>query len=410
VSAIDVVVGRQPVFDRDLVVVGYELLFRSVGGPGDAAGEVDRDLMTSWVLYSSMSIGLDRLCGDKTVFCNADRGLLVGTHPLILPAERTIIEINESVATDPEVVTGCRRLYEEGYLLALDNYTGLAGTEPLLELASLVKIDLQRVPQENLAALMVQARQAGVLLVAERIETSEQLHYCKALGFDYFQGYLLSRPRNVPGRALAVFNHERVEEAAALLDTGGDLEALEEIVRTEPALAYQLFRLASASSADAPRRGVRGVHDALLYVGTRALQKWVHVLVGARGSAASEDDIVATLTRARMCELLVGARDPRLADRAYTAGLISCFGALLGISIEEVLLTVILDPEIHRAVLLDATPLGRILRDVIDYQTGNLDRAVRSKTDIKTLHAASAAALRWALAHTTRAEEEKLAV
>jgi len=88
VSALDVVVRRQPIFDRDKAVIGYELLFRTsgapfgLGGAGETAG-ARGDLLTAEVLFRSVSIGVDRLVGNKKLFCRASRGVLVGDVPIV---------------------------------------------------------------------------------------------------------------------------------------------------------------------------------------------------------------------------------------------------------------------------------------------------------------------------------------
>lgn len=394
-AVLDVVVGRQPVFDRDLQVVGYELLFRPVEG-GNSAGDADGDMMTSNVLFSSVSIGIDRLVGDKTVFCNVDRGLLVGSEPIVLPPQRTVMEVHESIADDPEALAGARRLYEEGFLIALDDFTDAPGTEKILEFASVVKIDLMAVTDEQLETLARRCHEAGVLLSAERIETQEQLDRCLALGFNYFQGYLLSRPRVVPGRALAVFSKEKLQAAAALLDRWDGTGALEQIIRTEPALAFQVLQIAGVGMEQGGNRGVRSLREALVRLGANSLKNCIRLLLSTGTVGLSEEEVVSTLARARMCELVAVESDPKAGELAYTAGLISGFDLLLGLPIEEVLSSLPLDPELHQAALRQDTPAGRVVRLVVRYQSGKSERLVRSPAG-STLAVAAAAALNWAL-------------
>jgi c-di-GMP-related signal transduction protein len=81
----DVVVGRQPIFDRRREVHGYELVLRP-GGPGadghgvprSRATSGDGDLLTSRVLFSSLQLGVDRFVGDKLMFCDVSEELLTG--------------------------------------------------------------------------------------------------------------------------------------------------------------------------------------------------------------------------------------------------------------------------------------------------------------------------------------------
>ncbi len=394
-AVLDIVVGRQPVFDRDLTVVGYELLFRPVeGGP---AAELDGDLMTTAVLFSSVGIGVNRLVGDKTIFCNADRGLLTGSVPVVLTPERTVFEVVESVALDDEVVDGCHRLVEQGFMLALDHFRWTDHVEPLLEMASLAKIDLHLVDLGRLPELMQRCRRFELSLVAERIETAEQLNYCKELGFDYFQGYVLSRPRLVPGRTLDTSSVARLQLAAQLVSSECSAAQLEEIIRAEPAMAYQLLQMAGVGADHGFRRRVQTLREALVIVGWRQLQSWIGFLLLTNRGETSEEEVVTALSRARMAELLALEISPHLSGLAFAAGLLSSFDLLLGMRLEDVLISLPLDAELHDAVLAKDTEVGRIVGDVIDCQLGSPDKAVRAGIGEHVLHRSSIKALGWAL-------------
>ncbi len=141
-SSVEIVVARQAIFDRESQVVAYELLFRSAPEADLAGAGLMDGLMTAAVLYSSVNIGIENLVGDKLMFCNADRDVLTGRVPMVLPPAQTVVEVLETVACDSEVVDGCVRLLAQGYQLALDDFVWFDGAEQLLELASIVKLDV----------------------------------------------------------------------------------------------------------------------------------------------------------------------------------------------------------------------------------------------------------------------------
>src|SRR5215212_4910756 len=94
--------GRQPVFDDDSEVVGYELLFRRAGAV--AADVRDPEQATADVVVKTFAdFGLDAVVGSKLAFVNLPRGFLVGTSPLPFAPEQVVLEILEDVAGDPEV-------------------------------------------------------------------------------------------------------------------------------------------------------------------------------------------------------------------------------------------------------------------------------------------------------------------
>ena len=105
--------GRQPVFDADLTVVGYELLFRRAGST--TAQVADPEQATADVVVKTFAdFGLEAVVGDKLAFVNLPRGFLTGAKPLPFAPEQVVLEILEDVVADAEVLDGIRRLKDAG--------------------------------------------------------------------------------------------------------------------------------------------------------------------------------------------------------------------------------------------------------------------------------------------------------
>jgi c-di-GMP-related signal transduction protein len=403
VSALDIVVGRQPIFDRNREVYGYELLFRNVDGIEPADSELDGDLMTTSVLFASVNIGVDRLVGGRRhVFCNADRGVLTGSVPVTLPADRTVLEILETVQPDEEIIAGIKRLSACGFRMALDDFTWFEGAERLLELVQIVKFDLLLQPLDDLPDLAAKVRKYRVMLLAEKIETEAELQYCLDLGFDLFQGYALGRPRVVPGRTLETSAAGRLRITASLLAKEFEVAELEEILRTEPGMTYQLLRLAGAGANHGMLRKIRSLREALVILGSRRIRSWVALLMLMRDRPVNNDDITTVLTRARMCELLALANMPRLAPLAFTAGMLSALDVLLQSTTEQILSDLPLDEELRTAAFGNSTRVGRLVLDVTDYLTARTALPpARSGLPEQDFHLASIRALMWAVEAVT---------
>ncbi|HEY7946645.1 MAG TPA: EAL domain-containing protein [Acidimicrobiales bacterium] len=400
--ALDVMVGRQSIFDRDRKVFGYELLFRALSGPtaAEAAGTLG-DQMTADVMFNSVSIGIDRLVGDKMLFCNASRGVLTGVVPVLLPPDRTVVEVLEAVVPPAEALPGCRRLREEGFTLALDNVSVFDNVERLVELASYVKIDLRATDMAELPPLVDKCHEFDVALIAEKVETQEDFDRCQEMGFDYFQGYLLAQPCRIPGRALDPGRVSQLRIAAHLLDSECPIAELEDIVRRDPVMTLQLLQLASVGAAGGMRRTVRTVREALVLVGWRRLQSWVSLLLICGKGQASEEEMTTALTRARMCELAARSIDPSPSESAFTAGMLSAFDVLLQIPLDEVLRDLPLDDDLRQALLEREGPLGRLVADVADYQLGRPEEATRSGLPDTVLSSTALEALMWSVEMTS---------
>lgn len=393
-STTQVVVGRQPVFDASLGVIGYELLFRPLPEATTAQPTtLGGDAMTTAVFHSALSIGLDRLVGDKLIFCNADRGLLTGLVPIPLPPERTVVEVLESVRFDAEVDAGCRALRAAGYRLALDDFVWFPGAEKLMSHASVVKLDVQALAHDQLTALMERCRGFDVQLLAEKVETPEELSSCRELGFDLFQGYALARPTTVTGASLDAPTVAVMRLASVVMDERTDMAEIEQILRRDPALTLQVLEVAAIGTRGGMRRPVRSVREALVLLGTRRLRSWIALLLLRSARSGAPDDLVTVLARARMCELLAGSNDPDYAAFGFTAGMVSALDRLLGMPAAQLSDVLPLDEQLLDAAFGSSSAMGQLVHKVIDFESGG---AMEPGEDGE-LRAVAARALDWAL-------------
>ncbi|HWA15651.1 MAG TPA: hypothetical protein VG817_04405, partial [Gemmatimonadales bacterium] len=130
-GAVDLFVARQPILDRHRNVVAYELLFRS--GLQNAFGNADPNKASVQMLDTTiLGFGLDFLLGGKAGYFNATRDVLVKEHWSLLPSEKAVIEVLETVEPDGDVVAACRAAKAAGYRLALDDFVFRPDYEALL--------------------------------------------------------------------------------------------------------------------------------------------------------------------------------------------------------------------------------------------------------------------------------------
>src|ERR1700722_18186904 len=359
-------VGRQPIFDDKLDVFGYELLFRN--GP---KSDHDGDTMTADVLvHAGLDLGLERLVGTKLAFVNATWSFLLGDQDIPLSPEQTVIEVLETVVHDPPVLDGCRRLAQKGYRLALDDYVWDEEDDPLLELVDIVKLDLLAIPVDDLAEQVDRCSAFGAMLVAEKVETRQQLEVCRQMGFDLFQGYLLSRPETVQGRALTSTRLTCLQLLQRLCDPDISVGEMQRIVETDAGLSHQLLRAAGVGAADGMRRSVGSIREAVVVLGLRQLRSWVTLMLVAGAHGGSEEQLAIAMTRARMSELMAARLSPRRPDAGFTVGLVSALDMLLASPLPEVIDHLALTNELVDALLHHTGPLGGILSDVLAWELG----------------------------------------
>jgi len=101
-------VGRQPIYDQQLKVVAYELLFRSHAA-ATHAGQLDDKQATAHVLLNTfLEIGIEAIVGTRRAFVNFSRDLLLSDYPRALPSSQVVIEVLETVTVDSELESAIR--------------------------------------------------------------------------------------------------------------------------------------------------------------------------------------------------------------------------------------------------------------------------------------------------------------
>ena len=163
-------------------------------------------------------------------------------------------------------------------------------------------------------------------------------------------------------------------ELARMLEEDLDLDELEEVIRSDPALALQVFRLAAVGRLGETRRAVSSLRQALVLTGTSQVKQWLTLLLARPGSSRNSAGYAGALVRARACELLARRVGPALAPVGFAAGLLSSLDALLDVPAASLAGSLPLSDELRNAAFGGAGPVGLIVLDAVDYQLGRRGR------------------------------------
>jgi len=185
----------------------------------------------AWASRRGQTVALDRLCRRKALtafslmagapqspllFLNFESSVLdqgvLGSGVLrravsecgLVPGQ-IVIEINESKVADVEALARFVEVHrEQGFLIALDDLgagfsnldrIGLLKPEILkLDRSLIVGIETDFHKQELFKSLVGLGRRVGSLVLAEGVETEEEVSVCVDLGADMVQGFFFGRP------------------------------------------------------------------------------------------------------------------------------------------------------------------------------------------------------------------------
>ena len=363
--------ARQPIYNRTQHVFGYELLYR----PGKDQVAADADAATSQVIINALTeIGLDNLVGGRSAFVNLTRGFIVGKYPLPLPAERVVIEILEEVEIDDQVIAGVKWLVKQGYTIALDDFVYHESILPLLELAHIVKLDVQAMAEDELRSHVHTLREYPHLkLLAEKIEIPEEYEVCRDLGFDYFQGYFFCRPKVIRRTRLPSNQLTLMHLLAEVQRPDTTIPKIEALVSQDVGLSYKLLRYINSAFFGLPKP-VESIQRAVVFLGIKVIQKWTTLLVLARVEDKPTELMVTAVVRAKMCEILAKAVRYDAEDTCFTVGLLSVLEALLDLPMDKVLGMLSLSDEVNFALLRHEGVPGKLLELALHYEFGEWDQ------------------------------------
>lgn len=361
--------ARQPIFDSQRAVFGYELLFRS--SLENFCSISQPDVASSSTADNLFLFGIKRLTQGRRAFLNCSRDFLVRDYPALLPKDHVVLELLETIDVDEETIAACRRLKQMGYLIALDDFRDSPAWRPLVLLADFIKVDILATSVQEQHRLARDCAGRGVRLLAEKVETYDDFRRTLGMGYAYFQGYFFSRPEiltrhDIPANKL---NYLRVLQAANRPQL--DANEVAQRIKEEASLSYRLLRYLN-SPAFFLASEVRSIPHALSMLGERGIRKWISlVAIACMGEDKPQELLVLPLVRARFCEIL--APPAHLAEASndlFLLGLLSAIDAILDMRMEDVLKEIAIRPEIRDALLGGHNLLSEVFDLALQYEKG----------------------------------------
>ncbi len=353
-----VFVARHPIFDLDQKLCGYELRPYRDTQHADPSQAV-RDTL----YYILHVIGLSTLVDQNEAYIQVTAQTLIQEDYLALPAERSVLLIlaDENLPT-AELIQACQQAKREGYRIAVRLHENSAAATPLLAEANVLAVHLHAASKQYVAPLLA-TLPPDVTRLATEVETQEDFELARGLGFEMVEGFFFCQPKVVSGRTLSRNEVAHMRFLGELNKPRLDFDLIESLIKTDPALSYNLLKYLN-SAAMGLRQRITSIRHALVLLGERPLRKWgALICVNTMGHGKPHQLLVASLVRAHFCESLAPIQN--LQDRAldlFVTGLLSSIDVLLDLPMEQAVSSLPLHEEVTATLLGDLEgPLSRSL-------------------------------------------------
>ncbi|MGC2269951.1 MAG: HDOD domain-containing protein, partial [Candidatus Acidiferrales bacterium] len=310
-------------------------------------------------------------------FINCTRDFLVRDFATMLPKDRVVLEMLETIDIDDEVLAACRRLKQLGYLLALDDFLDHPEWKPLVALADFIKVDFLATSVDDQLRLAREYAPRKIHMLAEKVATYADFHRAQECGYTYFQGFFFSRPEMLSRRDIPANKLNYLLVLQAVNREQMDIDDVSVRIKAEASLSFRLLRYLN-SPAFPLIVEVHSIPHALSLLGERGARKWVSMIAVACMAEGKPTELVLLL-RARFCELLgVGAGRRESANDLFLLGLLSAMDAILDMPMSEVLKEITIGEDIRKALLGKSSALCQILDLVLNYERANWNEISRA--------------------------------
>ncbi len=372
-------VARQPVFHPDETIWGYELLFRS--GKTNMANVTDDTQATSSVIADGLTMAMDGMAENMRILINFPEEMLVNDTGFALPKETCIVEVLENVTPNKDTLAAIKRLKNAGYTIAVDDYFGQPELKPFIDLADIVKLDIlelksdPRLVSKTIAGLP----RHSLKLLAEKVEDKVIFTGLKNMGFDLFQGFFFSKPEIIPGKKLSTNELTKLQLLGELSSKEFEPIRLSEILQSDPNLSYRLFRYIN-SVGFGLRQKVTSLKRAIDMMGMLQAKQWLRaaILADLNPSPKAGELAYMSVQRAKFLESVCSMSNMKVCqpDTLFITGLFSLLDAMLGLKMDDILISLPLDDSIVQA-LTGESELHALLSLAHSYERGHWGDTVR---------------------------------
>lgn len=364
--------ARQPILDSNKITIGYELLFRD--GPNNSFPNIDPEVATNKLLSDHFISASYNILGNKLGFVNFPYQSLINQIPTLFSKDKLVVEVLESCQPTDELFAALQKLFQQGYLIALDDFIPSPEWTRFLPLVSFIKLDLRCTSIEDAAIFIKKVNnytkktKHDIAFLAEKVETYEEFEQAKTVGFSYFQGYFFSRPELLQGRILKSSFVTLIRLCRAISQHPINFDEVERIISLDLTLSYKLLTFVNASSIASVE--ITSFRQALVYLGEEQLRKFVSLVAVASTHGAKPDSLYfLSLQRAYFCDYLYSLIDKKQnRSQAFLTGMFSLLDSLLDQPIQELIDNMMIENEIKKALISKEGVLGNLLSLAIAYE------------------------------------------
>ncbi|MDD7429191.1 MAG: HDOD domain-containing protein [Oscillospiraceae bacterium] len=361
---------RQTIVDENQAAKAYEILYAddqlsvSQSDDSSAANAIENFLS---------SMDTDKFLNGKTAFLTFTRNLLVKNIPKMFDTGKLVIQIEDSLITNPLAHSLFTKYKQAGYKIAVVDFEFAPRYFGVLDIVDYIKVNFRSYDNPSLENVVRIGNSFGKKMIAYNVECAEAYEKAKNCGCTYFQGSYVAEKIPATLTNMKYLQGNFFLLMIAVTKDEPDIDEIEQILSRDVSLTYSLLKLVN-SAYFALRNRAKSVKQALVILGLGQLKQWIYLLSFKQDDGSMPDELIRlSFLRAKFAsELLESCSDmPISKSEAYLMGMFSTLGQLMQMPLEEALNALPLSDEIKGALLRHEGRAGMLFDLVIAYENAD---------------------------------------
>lgn len=362
----DSYIVRQAIVNENQQSFGYEILYTDNSLSSDRAD----DLAAANAIENFLSsMDSEKFLDGKLAFLTFTHNLLEKNIPKMFTTNKLVVQIEDSLITNPMSQSYITKLKQCGYKIAVIDFEFAPRFFGILDIVDYIKVNFSS-NDPSVDNIVNIGKSFGKKIIAYNISTLEQYEHAKSLGCSYYQGSYVSE--KMPS-SIKTVNHVQSNFfllMIAVTKDEPDIDEIESIISRDVSLTYSLLKLVN-SAYFALRNRAKSVKQALVILGLGQLKQWIYLLSFKQDDGSMPDELIKiSFLRATFAAELVGfaSNMPISRSEAYLMGMFSTLGKLMRMPLNEVLVQLPVGDEIKDALLKQEGRAGLLYKLIMAYE------------------------------------------
>ncbi|MES2932797.1 MAG: HDOD domain-containing protein [Pseudomonadota bacterium] len=367
-SSFSILLGRQPILDRDQHLVGHHLLLRQALSPATNPGNQLSTLASTLQHVAERS--MEKMVGHTLSLVDVDTSVLLSDFVLFLPNKNMVLMLAADTAVSAPILDRMLELRQAGFRFCLETRPDEIGERlALLPLVDILRVDIRILDQAGMTQFLTELKTTRKKLLVTGVADVTQFERSLHAGFDYYDGQFFTVPVIKPDKKISPAEI-LIMQILALINSDADNAEIESAIKKDAFIALNLLNMVNSSAAGMSQR-IGSLKQALQIIGRTQLQCWLQILLYKKpgNTAVVSPLLLMASMRGKMLELMARKLKPNnrnAADLAFMVGIMSLMDALFGLPMEEILAKITVFNEVSHALVGRQGFYGDLLK-IVEY-------------------------------------------